>query len=460
MLAHSARDPARELFFTKKMHLTMDLDLYNSSFIEILDSIDEEAEHRLHTIRRQCIQDLVDRLTRRQQEWNDAYLEILRKSQELDEISLPPLQPLLQQPKPLTIQETPKPPPKEPAKIESASSARPAEVNNVIPPAPPKAKEEEFSDPYFSNQYNIKEYLRIQSLLENAKNSCLDINMNPASKPIKNELVMLIRTQINSISNSDPKHLESKTQILTNLFNGQGVNFQNRIVTATQHPQGQTFCLYTAAQIFVTVGSRLVNSVPAIASTMAQVIEGIVRNNFPVLKDLIIGNLQERCPYVVPISPRLDDFVAKMDDTNASLKYKIACGYNYDSSSQTLETEEKYLIRMRSMILIYSCLLMQGHMNESWTWLASFLSIKPQPVISATILQAFLQESSKKMSSTYGRQYKKIIVFIRSYYIKMIEEVTPNGVDRQSLIKFKNLMSDDSNLISAPSISSIFRPCF
>lgn len=430
----------------------MDLDVYNSSFVEILDSIDEEAELKLHNIRRQCVQDFVYRLTKRQREWDEAYLEILKKSQEIDEISLPPIQTLLQPTKPIPEPPKPKEPPPPPL-VQPEPTKPPVITNNNVTPVS-KVKEPEFLDPLFSNQRNVKEYLRIQQLLEEAKTACHDINTNLAVKPFRNELVMLIRTQINSISNSDSEHLDSKIRLLTNLFSGQAVKFQNRMINASQHPQGEAFCLYMAAQIFVTVGSRLVNSVPAIASTMAQVIEGIVRNNFPVFKDLVIGNLQERCPYVVPMCPKLDDF----DDTkDKDIKYRIACGYNYDSSSQTLETEDKYLTRMRSMVLIYACILVQGHFDESWTWLASFLSIKPQPVISATILQAFLQEASKKMSSTYGRQYKKLIIFIRNCYIKMIEEVTPKGADRQSLIKLKNLMSDDSNLIAAPSISSIFR---
>lgn len=299
----------------------------------------------------------------------------------------------------------------------------------------------------------MKEYIRIQELLDQSRRSVTHFNSDPNLKSYRNDLNLFIRTQINSISNSDSQHLETKTRLLTNLFSGQKVTFQERLIDASLQPQGQLFAMDLAAQTFVVVGSKLVNSVPAIAKSMATVVNGVIKGNLPIFKDFIIGQLQERCPYLVPMHPKC---IGTLDEKDQAVKYKIACGYQYDIKTKSLESEEKYLARVRSMVLVYSCILIQGHIQQSWTWLAAFLSLEPQPVITATILQAFLQESSKKLSSTYGIQYKKLLAFIKEDYIKMIEKVTPKTSDRQSLIKLKNLLADDRQLIATPSVSSIF----
>lgn len=472
----------------------MEIDDYNKSFEEYVETFDEDINQRLRSIRQQCYRDFVERFNSSQREWDATFRELLRKSQEDDDllkksgdakssngsgfstltggINLSLSVSATQQP--LVTAKT-----KENIKqddnikehwpninqkatpLESALTSKP--LNRIEPKGQQhqhqrpiklddKSKDDnDFKDPNFSNINAIKEFSRIQNVLDSSREAFNDLNVNSGLKQFKTQLNLFIRTQINSISNSDSQHINTKTRLLTDLFIGKRVHFQDRIIDASQHPQGQLFSMDLAAQTFVTVGTRLVNSVPAIAKSMATVINGIISNDLHLFKDLILGHLQERCPYLIPLNPKLNDVPTGKDQ---EMNYKIACGYCIDSKTQALESEEKYLARMRSMALVYACILVQEHKHQAWSWLAAFLSLKPQPVITAIILQAFLQESSKELSKTYGFQYKKLITFIRSRYLKMIEEVTLS--DKQSFIKLKNLLSDDSNLIAAPKMSSLF----
>lgn len=441
----------------------MDLDEYNREFERIIESIEED--NRLRAIRQKGIREFIERVNNSRIEWDTAFRDILRRSQEISstepENSKPSFGSFDIQFKPLSFaaptitpladkQPLEVPTPQEQSK--PLVKADPLPKFTQLQPIP-EEKHEDFNDPDFSNFVCIRDYIRIQELLDQTRKLVAHIHNEPNLKSFKNNLNLFIRTQINSISNSDTQHLKTKTRNLTDIFSGKKVVFQERLIDASLDPQGSLFSMDLAAQTFVVVGTKLVNSVPAIAKSMATIINGIIDNNLPVFKDLIIGQLQERCPYLVPMHVKLSDFSS---DKDQDLKYKIACGYHYDTKTKTLETEDKYLARMRSMVLVYGCILIQANISSAWTWLAAFLSLEPQPVITATVLQAFLQETSKKLSSTYGKQYKKLLTFIKEDYVKMIEQVTPKTSDRQSFIKLQNLLSDDSQLIAAPSVSSIF----
>lgn len=442
----------------------MSLEIYNKSYERLVEIIDEEAEHKLKLIRQRCIRDFIQRLESSRMEWDIAYEEILRECRETEEIAqikqlqedqaraslvqLKSLENSLQvhsaDKTELTteLQDS-----KQPSNddLQTKHEEQPdnvelnLETNQTVPQTEKSINENDTpsSDPLFSNSYSIKQFIKSQEVLEHIRQSISDLTTNTNFKTYKNELNLFIRTQINSISNSDNQHLNTKVNLLSNLFSGQRVNFQNRFMDANQHPQARTYCMDLAAQTFVTVGTRLVNSVPAIAKSMAVVINGIASNNFPLFQQLVIGHLQERCPYLIPIYPQLEDY---SEGPDRHIRFKVACGYNYDSKNNTLETDDKYLVRMRSMVLIYGCILMQSNIGQAWTWLVSYLSLAPQPVISATILQAFLQETAKQMSSTYLCQFNKLLTFIREYYIKRVEEVTPKTNDRQSYIKLTNCL--------------------
>lgn len=482
------------LLTQSEIFLVMELERYNQSFEEHVTHIEEEADARLQAFRQKCLRNFVIKLTRQQDEWETTFREILNKSQEetpelrrlrnvsfnekpeikLIENCLQPIEESQQQEEEQQQQPAAKPDAtpinltdqklKDTSLVKdvgSITAATPAPGGDTVDNAKLKATEsttvpikaavvDDSDDPFpieqrdhFTNNLAVKEFIRVQELQEQNRKLLLELNTNPALKPFKNELNLCIRTQINSISTMDDNnisHISAKIKLLVNLFTGNSVNFQDKLISASKHPQGQLLAMDLAAQTFVTVGSRLVNTVPAIAVSMAIVINGIVKCNLFEFRDLVIGHIQERCPYIIPMYPRFSDFDQHAD---AKVKHKIACGYSYDLNTKQLENEEKYLARMRSMALIFArILILQDNKGYAWSWLASFLSLEPQAAITATILQAFLQETSRDLLLAYKSQFRKLLAFIRTDYVKMIEQVTKQPQERQPLIKLKNQLSE------------------
>lgn len=453
-----------------------DLNKSLEEHVTYLDEIDENLRHA----RQELVKNLIDRLQSREQEWDRTFRDILSRSQEEPIVSSSQGRQFnsTQSPKDSGLSFAELLPPidegdsRDTRSSRSGSSQGDTCVNNAkeLNKLPPKNElapkivpidkvtqhrraNKEFNDPSFSNYHALREFVRVQEVLNHNRTLFINFKDNPTHKIYKNELNLFIKTQINAISNSDSQHLNTKIRLLSDLFNGHPVQFQGRTIDVNKHPEARPFCLDLTAQTFVTVGTRLVNSVPAIARSMATVINGIVNNNNPIFRDLVTGHLQERCPFIIPMYPDPDDLPEEKD---RAIKHCIACGYMYDPKTNTLESEDKYQTRMRSIVLIYACILTQDLIDRSWSWLVSFLSLYPEPVITAIILQAYLQEASKKLSSTYGRHYSKLLAFIKNRYVTMIEDVSSKTTDRQSLIKLKNLLSDESNLIAQAPVGSIF----
>lgn len=457
-----------------------------------------EIDERLQSTRQRLVEDLINRMQTREREWQETFKDILSRSQEEsnqtsgDNFRLSDLLksgnnfatfnpvskttttptttaspqdqsyisiPVKENDKPKQLQEQIDIKHSE-TRVETVKIPETATPKTIQPVDPQtervtiyRKSNKDFNDPEFSNFFAIQEFVRIQAIMAKNRDQLSEMISNPILKSYRNELNIFIRTQINSISNSDNQHLKTKISQLTRLFNGNTLPYQNKTINATNHPQGQLYCLDQAAQIFVTVGTRLVNSVPAIARSMAVVINGIADDNMPLFRDLVIGHLQERCPFIVPVYPDPSDLAGQPDP---EVKYRIACGYCYDAKTESLETEEKYLARIRSMVLIYACVLSQGQINHAWSWLASFLSLYPEPVTTPTVLQAYLQMASQKLSAAFGNQYNKLLAFIRTKYVPMIEEISTKPSDKQPLVKLKNLLSDEQELIASKPVGNIF----
>ena len=104
------------------------------------------------------------------------------------------------------------------------------------------------------------------------------------------------------------------------------------------------------------------------------------------------------------------------------------------------------------MIKLYSaviqCNIESGHphgLKYGWNWVARVLNQEPRPAITAAVLDAFLSISGHKMYRYYGRQFAKLIEFIRRDYTKRIESVTSKETKRQSLVKLEMSVDNIAN---------------
>lgn len=476
----------------------------NKSFEEHLSILDEIDDNLRYT-RQKLVRELISRLEKREEEWKQTFTDILNRSQESQEagdqleyqlnsqenqitfdtshsFASPNAFSSNQQiQKPLintrlpSISEIPTEPTTTP-QIKQIDSSKPVNTNQdtTIDKLKPKFQAEytnpkqvllrtwrkankEFEHPSFSNYFAIKEFIRIQEILSQGREAYKEFNSDdPNIKSYKTELMMFIRLQINSISGTNPDHLNMKIKNLSDLFNGLPVKSQNRSLDVNKHPVARAFCIDFAAQTCVVAGVRSnINVVKDLGTAINSLDE-----RFPGFKDLVIGHVQERCPFTIPMYPNPEDFTQDDNNNNETQddKYKIACGYQIDPRTKSLESEQKYLERLRFMILFYASVMDGGRIELCWSWLASFLSLFPEPVITATVLEAYLSVVSRRMWSSFGRHYEKMLAFISSKYVTMIEQVTSEDV--QSLVKLKNLLTEEAKKKHQMpmTLSSIFGP--
>lgn len=162
----------------------------------------------------------------------------------------------------------------------------------------------------------------------------------------------------------------------------------------------------------------------------------------PLFGKILLGQFQQKCPYIVPFYP------IKEKQNNNQAEYLIACGYAFKADGQTLESEETFLNKMRALIRLYAAILQTPLISNplglrlAWKWLASVLSLEPRAKITPAILHAFLTVTHHAMYASYRKQYVKIIGFIRTEYLPMIEKTYEEDDNRQSLIQLTTYLED------------------
>lgn len=155
----------------------------------------------------------------------------------------------------------------------------------------------------------------------------------------------------------------------------------------------------------------------------------------PTFGYLFHAMIQEKCPFIGVFYPEREK-----DESETS--HLIASGYVFGPDGQTLESEESYLNRMRALVRIYAAIVAsnmgQDHphgIDRGWIWLARTCSVQPIPSVSAAVIHAFLSACFFRLQKVYGIQAVKLLLFISSTYIPMIEKATGPDVKKQSIVQ-------------------------
>ncbi|RWS13926.1 hypothetical protein B4U79_14100 [Dinothrombium tinctorium] len=295
---------------------------------------------------------------------------------------------------------------------------------------------------------SFKCYVTLQTFLNEFEVSLQPFTNDKNLKSYKTDLQLFIRTNVNAISSSSIEHLKDKVRRLTYLFSGKSIEFQDKQINACRHPDGIRFCMLWAAKTFISVATKQVISVPKAAFPMAAVIV-LLWSRFPVFGELLLACLQQKCPYIVPYYP-------KKEADDSEMNYLIACGYDYGVDGTSLESEESFLNRMRALVRLYGAIVQTNttgtHMHgieKGWIFMARLLNLEPRPSITPAVIHAFLSTTAHKLNYIYKSQFRKLLRFIITDYIPMIEECSAKELKKQSVVQLKNLMEDFSKQLSA-----------
>ncbi|CAL1615215.1 unnamed protein product [Knipowitschia caucasica] len=253
---------------------------------------------------------------------------------------------------------------------------------------------------------------------------------DPKLKKLKLNLLKAAVIPVSQISTKSSFHLREIYAKIDKLLSGQTVQSGGMSVSTSHHPQGLQFVCYKLADKFVKQGEEEVAAHFEAAFPIAVVASGIWEKH-PIVGDLFLAHLHQKCPYAVPIYPQK---TATTTDTD----FHRMMGYRVDDSSG-LENDDSFLKRMSGMIRLYAAIIQlrwpdgpkQGPaphgLNHGWRWLAQMLNMEPMKDTTATLLFDFLEVCGNALMKQYQGQFWKLLLFLKEEYFPRIKAVTQDG---------------------------------
>ena len=248
-------------------------------------------------------------------------------------------------------------------------------------------------------------------------------------KTFKFELQKAVNTPLNSLSGVSSAHLQDKVDKLVSLLSGGQVSQGGKTFSVNQHPHAKGFCMALAAKKLANQGEQIVTSDHRLAFPAATFALAIW-DKFPEFGNLLVANILVRCPFLAPHHPQQ---TAGQSDRD----YYTVLGYTYEKD--VIEPHDKYLKRMSGLARLYAALSIShlpktssssGHPqppSRLWSWLSSVLHLAPHTDVTATLMLDILEVAGHTMFNNYGKQFGKLLGFIKTKYFSQLEAVKSEG---------------------------------
>ncbi|XP_073950245.1 gle1 RNA export mediator [Choristoneura fumiferana] len=307
-----------------------------------------------------------------------------------------------------------------------AQEAKAAEIAQIEKNLMEQAKK---SQPLFYSANNYSYYQELKSFLDQYENQYKELLENVALKKFRFDCQKAVNTPVNAISSVSGMHMRDKYDKLSKLLRGERVQVLDTYVTATQHPQGIYYCTALLAKKIVRQGDLLVSSNPEAAFPLAAV-TATLWAQFPEFGKLLEAYFHRLCPYLVPM------FLPQKEG-QTDKEFYLSRGYTYNDDG-VVEKQDKFLKRMSGIFKLRCAIWIAKtpkFLNApnphgpryGWQWLASFINLKPEPDISATLIHDFFNICGSEFQKLYGIQFIKVIKLISSEYIAILENIDEGG---------------------------------
>ncbi|KAI9092704.1 GLE1-like protein-domain-containing protein [Phlyctochytrium arcticum] len=143
----------------------------------------------------------------------------------------------------------------------------------------------------------------------------------------------------------------------------------------------------------------------------------MILNKHQELRDIFLGRLYKRCPYIAPYyPPRLQG--DSDDDFRKRLRYRTVDG--------EWESEIQYGERMCGVFSLYAAIMQTKTvyydyigMDRAWEWFACILDTPPRKITPLLILK-FLEIVGHEFLQTFGRQAIKLLQFTKDQFLQKI----------------------------------------
>ncbi|CAH2094728.1 unnamed protein product [Euphydryas editha] len=295
----------------------------------------------------------------------------------------------------------------------------------------------------FYSVKNYSYYEELKNYLECYENSYKDLLENPNLKKFRFDCQKAVNTPVNALSSVSGMHMRDKFDKLAKLLRGERVQVLDTYVTASQHPQGLRYCTALLAKKIVRQGDLLVSSNPEAAFPLAAVTVALW-SQFAEFGKLLQANFHRQCPYLVPM-------MLPQKEGQTDKEFYISRGYTYNDEG-VVEKQDKFLKRMSGIFKLHCAIWIAKtpkFMNASnpqglrfaWQWLASFINLKPEPDISATLIHDFFTVCGSEFYKYYGKQCTKIIKLLNTEYLSILQNIDEGGPKTRFEVFLQNVLN-------------------
>lgn len=297
--------------------------------------------------------------------------------------------------------------------------------------------------PLFYSARNYSYYQDLKNFLEQYEAQYKDLLENVNLKKFRFDCQKAVNTPINALSSVSGHHIKDKFEKLSKLLKGERVQILDTYVQATQHSQGLYFCTALLAKKIVRQGDLLVSSNPEAAFPLAAVTVALW-SQFPEFGKLLEAYFHRQCPYLVPM------FLPQKEG-QTDKDFYLSRGYIYNDEG-VVEKQDKFLKRM-SGIFTLRCAIWIARtprflnvpnphgLRNGWQWLASFINLKPEPDICATLLHDFFNVCGSEFLKKYGKQFIKIIKVISTQYLAILNNIDEGGPKTRLEVFLQNVLN-------------------
>ena len=264
---------------------------------------------------------------------------------------------------------------------------------------------------------DLKFYIELRKHKINLEESIRAFSKDDRFKQYRMDLSLFVKTLTNTLSSTSAEHIRDKIERYARLFGRQTVEHRDKQLSVNNHPDALNFCYYHAANSFLVTGLKQVMASNKSTYSFAQVMVALMIR-FDEFSKILLAFFFEMCPYTVPFYP-------VRDANDNEVTYSVACGYSLKKDG-TLEDEESYLNKMRGLIKLYAAIIQiyapnsPLNLRDGWKWLASMLNLEPVGSVSPAVLHSFLSITDLKLKSAYGKQFVKLIQYVKAVYLPKV----------------------------------------
>ncbi|KAG6457682.1 hypothetical protein O3G_MSEX010438 [Manduca sexta] len=325
------------------------------------------------------------------------------------------------------------------AQEKAAQDAQAAEIAAAQKAASEQAKK---SGPVFYSAKNYAYYKDLSDFLNQYEGQYKGLLEDVKMKKFRFDCQKAVNTPVNALSSVSGLHMKDKYDKLYKLLKGERVQVLDIYVRATEHTQGLAYCTALLAKKIVRQGDLLVSSNPEAAFPLAAVTAALW-SQFPEFGILLEANFHRSCPYLVPM-------LLPQKEGQTDKEFYMSRGYTY-SEDGVVEKQDKFLRRMSGIFRLF-CAIWIAKMprfitvpnphglQHGWQWLASFVNLRPEPDICATLLHDFFAVCGSEFMKYYGKQFTKIIQLISTDYLTILQNIDEGGPKTRLEVFLQNVL--------------------